>query len=95
MIRKILAAAFVSCVAIGTVYPVATADAAGTVGNYHSYWTDHPRQGFVGVGRRSGYCDYIKYPVKDCRYRRVCRRGRCWTRPSCRVVGWNFRQTCY
>ncbi len=93
--KKILGAALVSCLAIGSAYPVATANAAGTVGGHHEYSTNHPVQGWVGVGRRSAYCSYIKYPIKDCGNRRVCNRGKCWTKRSCTFKGWDIRQTCY
>ena len=92
MFRNILGAALGICIVVGTA---ASASAAGTVGNYHSYSTDYPVQGFVGVGRKSGYCDYIKYPIKHCAPHRVCKRGKCWTVPSCKFVGWDVRQTCY
>lgn len=70
--------------------------AAAQRGNgYYEWSTKRPFSGWVGFGRRRYYCDYIRYPVRDCRRQRVCRSGRCWTEENCRVVGWDIRQSCY
>ncbi len=89
MMRTILSAtAFVAMVASSTVPAVAQ--------TYFEWSTDRPFSGFRGGYTRSGsYCDYIRYPIRDCSHRKVCHRGKCTTRRSCRVVGWDTRQSCY
>lgn len=74
---------------------MAPANAAGVVGGYYEFSTPYPKQGWVGVGRKGAYCDYIRYPIKDCGPHKVCKGGRCWTKHRCKFVGWDTRQTCY
>lgn len=63
---------------------------------YYEWSTRRPFSGWIGGGgRRSYYCDYIRYPVRDCSPRKVCRKGRCQVEERCRVVDWDIRQTCY
>lgn len=61
---------------------------------YYEWQTNRPFSGWVGVGPHSYYCDYIRYPVRRCGPVRVCKRGKCWTRQNCRVVGWRIMQSC-
>lgn len=63
--------------------------------DYYEWSTRRPFSGWVWGGRRSYYCDYIRYPKRDCRPRKVCRGGRCSVQERCRVVGWDIRQSCY
>ena len=63
---------------------------------YYEWSTNRPYSGWAGIGTKSYYCDYIKYPVRKCRHKRVCRRGNCWSvQTNCRTVGWDIRQSCY
>lgn len=92
MIKTLVGAATMLGLVMTSVLP---AMSAGTVGNYHEYSTPYPKQGWVGVGRKSGYCDFIRYPIKDCGYHKVCKGGKCWSKRSCKFVGWDIRQSCY
>jgi hypothetical protein len=44
--------------------------------------------GFVRIGPRNYYCDYIRTPNRTCT---TDRQGR----ESCRITSWTLRQTCY
>jgi len=61
---------------------------------YYEWSTKYPYSGFRGAGKHSVYCDYIKYPKRHCSYKKVCSHGKCWTKKQCRVVGWDYRQSC-
>ncbi len=88
MIKTILSAtALAAMLASGSIPAVAQ--------TYLEWSTNHPFSGFRGGYTRSGsYCDYIRYPIRKCGPHRVCRRGKCRTERSCRVVGWDTRQSC-
>lgn len=63
--------------------------------SYFEWSTDRPFSGFRGgYTRGSAYCDYIRYPIRDCTHHRVCRHGKCRTDRRCRVVGWDTRESC-
>jgi hypothetical protein len=91
MPRTVLALA-ASCVVL-TAMTAATF--AGDRSGYYEWSTKRPFSGWVGPPPHSYYCDYIRYPVRRCSSRRVCKGGKCWHKESCRVVGWDIRQTCY
>lgn len=55
---------------------------------YYEWETKRPFSGFIGIGPRSIYCDYIRYP------KRVCSYDRYGNSHKCRVVGWEIRQHC-
>lgn len=89
MLRKILATAVLAAV-------VSAGAAPAFARSYHEWSTRHPFSGWHGgYGRDSSYCDYIKYPIRDCHTTRVCRHGKCATRRRCKVVDWDIRQSCY
>ncbi len=74
---------------------VASPAPAGNRSGYYEWSTKRPFSGWVGPPPHSYYCDYIKYPVRKCTYRRVCKGGKCGRREVCKVVGWDIRQSCY
>lgn len=84
-------AATILALTLSGLVPIGSAHAR----DYYEWSTRKPFSGWVGGGRRSYYCDYIKYPVRDCDTRQVCKRGKCRTTETCRVVGWDIRQSCY
>lgn len=89
--RKMLTAVALSAAVIALGALPALADRGG----YYEWSTRRPFSGWVGVPPYSYYCDYIRYPVRECGYRTVCRHGKCYEREQCRIVGWDIRQSCY
>lgn len=84
----------IASAAVAAAVVVAPAETAAR--DYYEWSTRRPFSGWVwGGGRRSYYCDYIRYPVRECRPRKICHKGKCRTEERCRVVDWDIRQTCY
>ena len=91
MAKMIIAGAALALLLVSGILP-----AAAHHSRYYEWSTTRPYSGWAGIGTKSYYCDYIKYPVRKCRHKRVCRHGNCWSvRTNCRTVGWNIRQSCY
>ena len=91
MLKQLVALALSGLVVILAGAPLQARDRSG----YYEWSTKRPFSGWVGPPSHSYYCDYIKYPVRKCSYRNVCRRGKCRQQENCKVVGWDIRQSCY
>ncbi|MGE0611621.1 MAG: hypothetical protein AB7G34_11785 [Hyphomicrobiales bacterium] len=92
--RSLLGVSFAAAILAFAVSP--SQAAPGFYGpGYHEWQTDRPFSGFRRYGTQQLYCDYIRYPKRTCHDRKVCRSGKCWSEPVCKVTGWEIRQSCY